>query len=87
MSYRLAEQEAKTICETLASLEAVADQMQARLNRWVSGISEIGACPEILSLLLSLSRNIDTLERVCSELSAMLNRPPDEPTPAQEEPA
>ena len=79
MSYRLTEQEAKTISEALASLEAVANQMQARLSRWASITP--GAGTQILGLLLALSRNVDTLERVCSDLAGILNRPPVEPDP------
>jgi len=80
MSYRLTEQEAKAISEALAGLEAVANQMQARLiSRWASITP--GAGTQILGLLLALSRNIDTLERVCSDLAGILNRPPVEPDP------
>jgi hypothetical protein len=79
MSYRLTEHEAKAIGEALASLEAVANQMQARLSRWASITP--GAGTQILGLLLALSRNVDTLERVCSDLAGILNRPPVEPDP------
>jgi hypothetical protein len=79
MSYRLTEQEAKAISEALASLEVVANQMQARLSRWASITP--GAGTQILGLLLALSRNVDTLERVCSDLAGILNRPPVEPDP------
>lgn len=79
MSYRLAELEAKAIGEALASLEAVANQMQARLSTRASMPLDVG--PGILGLLLALSRNVDTLERVCSELFAILHPFPDEPDP------
>lgn len=79
MSYRLTELEAKAISEALASLESVADQMQARLSTRASTSIYVG--PRILGLLLALSRNVDTLERVCSDLAGILNRPPVEPDP------
>ena len=79
MSYRLTEQEAKAIGEALASLEAVANQMQARLSNRASITP--GAGTQILGLLLALSRNVDTLERVCSDLAGILNHPPVEPDP------
>lgn len=79
MSYRLTEQEAKAIGEALASLEAVANQMQARLSNRASMPLVVG--PRILGLLLALSRNVDTLERVCSDLAGILNRPPVEADP------
>lgn len=88
MSYLLTEHEAKTISEALASLEAVADQMQARLSTRASMPLDVG--PGILGLLLTLSRNVDTLERVCSDLAGILNRPrvePDPNPPSQQEAA
>lgn len=88
MSYRVTEQEAKTISEALASLEAVADQMQARLNLKARMIREVA--PGMLGVLLTEGRTIDTLERVCSDLAGILNRPrvePDPITPSQQEAA
>lgn len=85
MSYRLTELEAKAIGEALASLEAVADQMQARLSTRASMPLDVG--PGILGLLLNLSRNVDTLERVCSDLAGILNRPPVDPIPPSQEAA
>lgn len=81
MSYRVTELEAKAIGEALASLEAVADQMQARLSTRASMLRELAPGMEMVGLLLSLSRNVDTLERVCSDLAGILNRPPVEPDP------
>ncbi len=79
MSYTLTEQEAKTISAALASLEAVANQMQARLSTRASMLRELA--PGMVGLPLNLSRNVDTLERVCSDLAGILNRPPVEPDP------
>lgn len=79
MSYRVTELEAKAIGEALASLEAVADQMQARLNVKANMIREVA--PGLLGVLLSEGRTVDTLERVCSDLAGILNRPPVEPDP------
>lgn len=79
MSYRVTELEAKAISEALASLEAVANQMQARLSTRASMLRELA--PGMVGLLLNLSRNVDTLERVCSDLAGILNRPPVEPDP------
>ena len=88
MSYRVTEQEAKAISEALASLEAVADQMQARLNLKARMIREVA--PGMLGVLLTEGRTIDTLERVCSDLAGILNRPtfrPDPIPPSQQEAA
>lgn len=87
MSYRLTEHEAKAIGEALASLEAVADQMQAKLSNRASTSMPIYVGPRILGLLLALSRNVDTLERVCSDLAGILNRPPVDPIPPSQEAA
>lgn len=79
MSYRVTKQEAKMIGAALAYLEPVADQMQARLSN--RACMPLDVSPEILGLMLNLSRNVDTLERVCSDLAGILNRPPVEPDP------
>lgn len=87
MTYRITEQEAQTISKALGSLEAVANQMQARLNTRVSMLCRIAIYdPVAFGVLLSLSRNVDTLERVCSDLAGMINRPPAEPLEDQREP-
>lgn len=57
------------IRSTLATLETLADLMQADLNIQTSSIS-----PPV-GPLLALSRDVDTLERICLDLSHMLNPP------------
>lgn len=52
----------------LANLEKLADAMQKRLTHLPAPLATLP-----IGHVLSLSRNIDTLERVCFELSGMIN--------------
>jgi hypothetical protein len=56
----------------LDSLMFVSDDHQHELNN----LASLGAEPESLGRLLQISRTIDTIERVCGELHALLDQPP-----------
>lgn len=54
----------------IGNLQIVADDIQVDLNRFtVNDVNDLG-----LGVVLSASRTVDTLERVCSELHALIGK-------------
>jgi hypothetical protein len=60
------------IQRALDSLQFVSDDQQHELNN----LASLGLGSDSIGHLLRLSRTVDTIERVCSELQALLDQPP-----------
>jgi hypothetical protein len=60
------------IQRALDSLQFVSDDQQHELNN----LASLGVSSDSIGHLLRLSRTVDTIERVCSELQALLDQPP-----------
>ena len=60
------------IQRALDSLQSVSDHYQHELNN----LASLGVGPESIGHLLSISRTIDSLERVSAELQSLLDQPP-----------
>jgi hypothetical protein len=61
------------IQRALDSLQFVSDDQQHQLNNHPASL---GLSSDSIGHLLRLSRTIDTIERVCSELQSLLDQPP-----------
>ena len=60
------------IQRALDSLQFVSDDQQHELNN----LASLGFGSDSIGYLLRLSRTVDTIERVCSELQSLLDQPP-----------
>jgi len=60
------------IQRALDSLQFVSDDQQHELNN----LASLGIRSDGIGQVLRLSRTVDTIERVCSELQALLDQPP-----------
>jgi hypothetical protein len=60
------------IQRALDSLQFVSDDQQHELNN----LASLGISSDSIGHLLRLSRTVDSIERVCSELQALLDQPP-----------
>jgi hypothetical protein len=60
------------IQRALDSLQLVSDDQQHELNN----LASLGIRSDSIGQVLRLSRTIDTIERVCSELQSLLDQPP-----------
>ena len=60
------------IQRALDSLQFVSDDQQHELNN----LSSLGVSSDSIGHLLQISRTVDTIERVCSELQSLLDQPP-----------
>jgi len=73
------QQQAQNLAQALALLEAVAnanqDDLQERITRCQQSIP-INSQGQWIGRIIGCSRRVDTLERICSELAAMINQPP-----------
>ena len=56
----------------LDALQRASDLEQERLNACATGVICVGGVGQVLTI----SRNVDTLERCCSELQSVLDQPP-----------
>ena len=61
------------IQRALDSLQFVSDDHQHELNNHPVSL---GVSSDSIGHLLQISRTVDTIERVCSELQALLDQPP-----------
>ena len=77
------QEQAQQIAQALALLEAVANASQIELQeRITTATGSLSGRPVgIMGMgrILGVSRRVDTLERVCSELAGMLEQPPELP--------
>jgi hypothetical protein len=60
------------IQRAIDSLQFVSDDQQHEINN----LASLGVSSDSIGHLLGLSRTVDTIERVCSELQALLDQPP-----------
>jgi hypothetical protein len=63
------------IQRALDSLQFVSDDQQHELNNLADAIS-LGIRSDGIGQVLRLSRTVDSIERVCSELQSLLDQPP-----------
>lgn len=56
----------------LDAMQRASDLEQERLNACATGVICVGGVGQVLAI----SRNVDTLERCCSELQSVLDQPP-----------
>jgi len=60
------------IQRALDSLQFVSDDQQHELNN----LASLGIRSDGIGQVLQISRTVDTIERVCSELQSLLDQPP-----------
>jgi hypothetical protein len=60
------------IQRALDSLQFVSDDQQHEINN----LASLGVSSDSIGHLLQISRTVDTIERVCSELQFLLDQPP-----------
>lgn len=72
MTNKLTSTQTDKLLIALGNLQSVSDGIQDDLNRFtVSDVNDLGLG---LGAVLSASRTVDTLERVCSELHALIGK-------------